>query len=993
LSRLLETKQGTLKFKEYTHTADAVISALLLGFPEVLKTRKSSESIYSVSDRIMVSVISNCIQNYDQFLIKLKEARKYIKYQCFIKEVIDLDHPSFKTLSWIVPCVRILNENVCGNSKQKMFRMSLLTQTRACGLAGPKIIKKSVETFLKNVTTVTTYEPNDLLKSCIDEVTTEIILDSGLKQRLNIRCSIGTSGSWECPKTKGGKFGFARDLIDQELIRRPEKIEILNDIETPTFGDSLYEYCMYQLRHNPETRKVRLSVVRENGKGRCVTSGSACKDISLQPLQHGIIEMLKCQRILKNGFQAGRLGYALYTVFDEDDPISELVQKPIVKVFSFDFSEATDHPSHLSGRDVVGTLLKKLRLPQDQIDTILSVWAGPRELYINGKLSGTIINGLMMGDPMTKVNLSMVHLIAHKYARHRTVGHDLLVHAEGNGDDGSVVIGSNSAESISLYIDSFKEACIMMGYLFAKSDTFVTDDWFTYCEEIMAIPPTAKYSQRRANRLKTNTYSTYLDIVKLRYLIDTKKDRSDFSSSTEGKITGLGKDISYVQKDGSLKEKYIFSVSSIIQDISLNTRVQRYPVYLPSQIYGVGKMPMNWDPITWYNCVKSQSNICIRLVYYTLLELLCEIPKNLTNRVGSVRFDKHFENEAYVEEHSIPDDHPITSFSLVNPDEYDKYPPGVLAKLQSEKRLIPETEISKYYLYHERLRALTEIVNVHDLFNTLRIISSELPIPRDEELLEAMYRFRERFFGRPHMMRSFRKSRLYHRSILKLLEEHDPLRVTTIEGFIGMRNKYNKQSYPEDRKRFTRHDRLVDNLEDWLLEAQLDIRNGIEPREVPTDLIEDDPVIKKNIINSGKPVSIIVTDDRKLAIECEKASNKIIYRISMKDWFLNDCYEDKFLLALKTFCNINPNDVEVFMDKGSLETHQIQVDYTRHDRTLPKIGWHTNINYAGLRSNIDNYEVLEGDYPREVSDRFIERFMHISSYSLTRLREYTYKLK
>jgi len=460
------------------------------------------------------------------------------------------------------------------------------------------------------------------------------------------------------------------------------------------------------------------------------------------------------------------------------------------------------------------------------------------------------------------------------------------VYAEGNGDDGCVILGTDADESvIHKYVSHFKEACIMLGYHFANSDTFITDDWFTYCEEIMAVPPTSKYGQRRANRLKSNVYSTYLDIVKLRLLIDTKKDRADFSSSTEGKVTGLGKDISYCEKDGSLKEKYLFSVSSIIQDISLNLRAEKYPVYLPYQIYGIGKMPMNWDLRTWFNSVKSQSSVCMRIVYYTLLELLGEKERNLTNRSGSVRFDKHFENEAYVEEHAIPDSHPIVQFAMVNPDEYDKYPDGVLAKLQSEKRLVPETEISKYYLYHERLRSLTEDVNKHDLFQNLRTVCEQLVIPSDDELLQTMSRFRDRFFQRPHMMRGMKKTRLYHHSIMKLLEEHDPLRVSTIEGLIGARNKFGKESYPRDKRAFTRHDRLVNNLEDWMHEAFLDIRNNREIPPVPTDLIEDDPVIKKTVMTTSKPVVIIVSDDRKLVLECEKFSSKIIYRISMKDWF------------------------------------------------------------------------------------------------------------
>jgi len=227
---------------------------------------------------------------------------------------------------------------------------------------------------------------------------------------------------------------------------------------------------------------------------------------------------------------------------------------------------------------------------------------------------------------------------------------------------------------------------------------------------------------------------------------------------------------------------------------------------------------------------------------------------------------------------------------------------------------------------------------------------------------------------------------------MKLLEEHDPLRVSTIEGLIGARNKFGKESYPRDKRAFTRHDRLVNNLEDWMHEAFLDIRNNREIPPVPTDLIEDDPVIKKTVMTTSKPVVIIVSDDRKLVLECEKFSSKIIYRISMKDWFLNECDEGKFILALKAINLIIPNDIEVIMDSGSLEAHMLKTDWTRKDRTVPKLGWHTNIDYTGLRYNKDDYIILEGDYPRDINNLFIERFMHISSGGLKRLKEYQYAL-
>jgi len=305
--------------------------------------------------------------------------------------------------------------------------------------------------------------------------------------------------------------------------------------------------------------------------------------------------------------------------------------------------------------------------------------------------------------------------------------------------------------------------------------------------------------------------------------------------------------------------------------------------------------------------------------------------------------------------------------------------------------LVPETEISKYYLYHERLRSLTEQVNKNDLFEVLRVTCEELIVPRDDELLRAMKKFRDMFFQRPHMMRAFRKTRLYHCSIEKLLQEHDPLRVSSIEGLIGLRNKFSKQSYPKDRKPVTRHERLVDRLEDWMLDAQILMRDGRDPGPVPTDLIEDDPVILKNSQSCLEPVLILVSDDRKLQLEIEKLTSKVVYRVSMKDWFLNECDEGKFILALKTFSRIKPIDIRVEMDNGSLEAYLLKIDYTRKDRTVPKLGWHSNINYKSLRENLDDYEILGGDYHREINNKFVESFMHISSHGLNRLREYIYR--
>jgi len=681
-----------------------------------------AEGGYTLSDRIINSVLQNCFHNYDRFQKKLKKLRKAIKWAGLNRKNIPFEWSELRDMSYFVRPVQILNQIKNSTSKEKMFRVAMICQTRATGLAGPGMMKESVDEFLQNVTVKGEFKPNELLRKCIDEVTTDLAEAIAVGTNPEFKISMSTSACAEMPRRKEGKFGFLRELVRDLDIEVPP----LSEGVPGSIGNVVWPLAKEMLLNFPEdVMKVNVCAIRENGKARIVTSGSFWKDALLQPFSHITIHLIKVFSNLRSGLKAGRLGwrYIEKIWFGRDSPYNWIIKEG-ASIFSTDWGKATDKPTPEMGWEVVGSLLRKTGLDPESMAFVKDYWLGPKRLYVDGKYRGDLVRGIPMGDPLTKTCLSLAHPICDRYARIKT---GCLAIEEGNGDD-TVAISSSA-----LYGKYHTEAAEMLGYERSPMDEAVSLTWATYCEEWFYIPQSHINTTQWGNRFQNSLLLPYLDTVKLRTIIATEKDREDFSSDPSGKVTLLGHDGEYFKSREPGPHPTIYAIASGFQDVSLDTINDRKPLFLPRQVNGIGKAPPYWSVESYKNILK-RVRPWHRKYYLTVMrELLTPGISGVSRFKGTLKESKHFGQEMYVETYEIPDDDPIKEKILVRHYEWDRWPIGVLEKLITLGYLIPESKLAKYYLFQERLEQLTSDTK-RDLFERVQEELDPLPdIPSEEE--------------------------------------------------------------------------------------------------------------------------------------------------------------------------------------------------------------------------------------------------------------------
>nr|QIR30310.1 RNA-dependent RNA polymerase [Plasmopara viticola lesion associated narnavirus 31] len=982
-SKIIKGSLGLLELKEYCHTVDGVLVSLMLGAPEVLR---STGGDYVKSDVIISGIMSSCIHNYTQVVKDTKRIRKELKcgYLNGIRYVPD--STLIRRNSWWTSAIELINSRLDHRSKASIFRLACLTQTRATGLASNKMVEDTIDEFVASVTSVKDFSPPKEMIDAIDKYTSDVVLNArGRASKFKI--SISTSACFENGQSKEGKFGQLKKLIGLNLYPPPPPLSINGkggETGTLVFKDSLEEAT----KTISTIDKVNVAAIRENGKARVVTSGSFYKDALLQPFSHMTIEMCKNQSELKDSFQAGRLGWTFASKITHLDPKRGLplfARDPLI--MSFDWEKATDNPTHAMGRMLVGSLLAKTDLDPEILEKVLGVWVGEKQLYrsIKGKKLeiGTLVNGIPMGDPITKTCLSSAHPICHIYAESLLLkehpvlwdqwvsSREYFAFGAGNGDDG---VRISTGEIGRLYFKYFLQGAEILGYKNSSLDMAITSDWATYCEEWFRIPQNRFATVNNAVKLKDSRLSPYLDVPKIRLILDTKKDREDYSSDPQGKYTLLGKDMEYIAKDSSMRLNNIYSVASALQDVCLGLKDRPEPVYLPRQVFGQGKAPTGWEPRSWTNALFSQRRWPRMIATHAMKEILDNDRLITAIRGKSVSQEKHFKNQAYLEVLTIPEDDPIKEYVLVRKEQWKLFPPNVIERLVTNRRLILESQVGKQYLYSKRLEALSSGVVVADLFEVIKSMSIELTDHTREETLSIVTDFSAHYKESPWQLRFDLEEDLYPSSILTKLHESDPLRVDIDYPFL---DRFKHSSPLSD----TPFERALDSLEQWFKDNYIKIINGMEFELPPTEVIEDDPILMIAAERSENDLFVIVSNDVKLYRRIKnKVLNKTVARISIEHWL------DVFEMSESTVFNhvkeaIAPEiKTQIEIDQGSIDTFLLSTDIAPVDRPY----FDEVIIRGEPRSQEDIYNVYLP--PKAVNTGNLFEFLRIDSQDLFFLR-------
>nr|QIR30291.1 RNA-dependent RNA polymerase [Plasmopara viticola lesion associated narnavirus 12] len=937
LKRLLEDKK-CLVLKEILHTCDGIVSALLVTFPEIFYS-PARGSEYAIADQIVNNLISNGLSRYDALLADLKSMRKRFRKAAFeCKEFHLTEHENRTYGSWMSKVLDIYNPMCTSTSRAKMFRVCVFTQSRATGLVGKKGVDATLEKFLQEVTTPRRFEPDSMMMYCIDAIT-DMVVGQANGGNPQFRISVSTSACTENPKREEGKFGHIRKCVNE--------FPPIGKFSPTNPGGQLGNWAFWKgMRliedQDPSIFKVNVAGIRENGKCRVVTSGSFYKDAVLQPFSHMTMQAIKNQRSLRNGLSAGRLGWRFISRIDHNDPVDgEPLFENVRRVLSVDWEKATDRPSHKSAHAISGLLLEKMRLPKRILDNVKTLWPGLKDLYVNGRYVGAMANGVPMGDPMTKTNLSLAHPICEHYARAHSPG--VKVVHDGNGDDTAIILGARTESEIDVWVEAYHRGAAMLGYHLSENDTFVTSTWGTYCEEVFCIPVDRFNTVHTASKLKDNRYMPYLDHPKMRLVLDTQKDRRDYSSKNEGKVTLMGKDMWYANEtvEGSL-----FSVASAIQDVSLGLRYEQRPMYLPPEVFSIGKVPHRWDIDGWTNAIWSQPPKVVNITVTAMRELNKEIPAFLTTRRAVKSAERHFEKELVVEHFTIPDDDPIKALILVPREKTHLFPLGVLDRLVESKHLTSSSEVEALYLFQRRLETLEQEVQA-DLFENLKtMVSPEVEYDKDR-VRQTVTEFRSNFYKCRHQLRRPLEEDYYLTVDIDNLRNSDPRRVDIPE--FDYINRFVPRLPADTPKR-----RAEERLFEWFNRSVDRILNGEDYDLPPVEILEDDPLIIQSIERSDKGHHIIVTNDLRLVRQAQnKLVGKDIGRISIINWLKIDADERQILDNLGD----SAEDTLIHIDQGNLDAFLEGTGYTFSRRgplrPPPVIEWTGDVEGRPVKSQED----------------------------------------
>jgi hypothetical protein len=290
-------------------------------------------------------------------------------------------------------------------------------------------------------------------------------------------------------------------------------------------------------------------------------------------------------------------------------------------------------------------------------------------------------------------------------------------------------------------------------------------------------------------------------------------------------------------------------------------------------------------------------------------EMLGDTKQLLTELRGVVREQPHFAGEGVVEVLSIPEDDPIKRFRIIKKSDWEEFPPGVVEKLVNGNRLVRESKLSAYYLFHRRMTGILE--QQVDLFEVARSLSTETAPFSSQEERDVITRFVRTYRDKPWLLRKEMSEDLYPEEIIKIMADADPLRVDMELGYMKRFTSRPRSDTP--------YKRDLDQLQAWFDDNYEDVLAGVRPEDPPPQaIISDDEIIIDIIVNGKFKNYLIVTDDIRMARKAARMSpEKLIMRVSCHDWVHHSAPDRQYKEVLEPALR---SHTEILIDGGSLET-------------------------------------------------------------------------
>lgn len=878
---------GLNRIDQILCTVDAFLSSIYISLPRYYIDR-GFDSIVKDGRWLFTNCLFGDFNFEARFKASKKLARKYLLADTVSSPEGEENPPkSLNGAPWpwsYGGLVRLRNviaelDLIDKRSQRRLFAASTFCQTRNQGMATygmeVKALAKAEEVLTGPSVSVDHSEVHMLVSRVFSRASKDRKLIS--RSQTAAKISANSNSCLEEGRRTGGKVKAVANIFSIWDGAQYE-IDLSSGLSTDRLcekmGMTVFHRCLQQWRNGTPLERAatltcRLTSVREPGKARCVTTSSIEHASILQPYSHFFLGILSSSERSRSGVGSARHGWNFISRVNDPDLFGQLG-------FSTDLETATDFFSWDTARAILEALNERFGIPEWYGKQVIDLLTSPRTVIRPDGSTFTTRKGCLMGDPVTKVLLTVVSEISIESALMERPCKEVSSIV---GDDLTIIASDESFYK--LVLRNLKR----FGMRISWDDTFVSRSYCFFSEEALEIPQAYYDTVEMSSRLKDPTRTPYADAVKGRLLVPVRKNRDDYSYDQRGRINALGHDLEYVRKH---PQKYrAFTLACLIQDVQLDVLHMDGTPYFPFAVTSCGRPPISGKYSNFLRFISRHYYGRLNATYQYFISCTLKMVKGETvhNQVGNFVLvnSKHLRDDSWSMDvpRIIPPGLYQRELLVVPRTDFGTWS-GIIARIKD--LVMPRSEVVAKILSRIRLEAFISGLDPEEYkeFHTRDWLDSTASFG-DWSLSDTDLRFFfEVWMEQPWLLRDLRREPIYDREEAEeVIQELHDLKVY-FPCFRGDLEEVERVLPPD-----------VSILYDWIKANREAIKASPTAAlaTVPRDLISDDEVLLAHGILLDIPWAIVITSDLVLldaisSIRLSRDDNHKTYHLTPEEYIL-----------------------------------------------------------------------------------------------------------